>query len=206
MSSVRKVMRRRLQIRLRTVVLLAVALLAAAPLALAQAPPSNLVMHEAPEPVSAIAFADAQGEPRSLADFRGKVVLLNVWATWCVPCRKEIPALDRLGAILRGEDFAVVAVSVDRRGIDAVRRLFAELDVQSLPIYSDPSGQAMRTVRAVGLPISLVIDREGREVGRAIGPAAWDAGATVAFFRDVIARASRGDGRSDHAGASRAGN
>jgi len=94
-------------------------------------------------------------------------------------------------------DLAVVTVSVDRKGIDAVRKVFAELDVQKLPIYIDRSGEALRTVRAMGLPTSLLIDREGREFGRAVGPAQWDSAATIAFFRHAVLHESQTDGRSD---------
>jgi thiol-disulfide isomerase/thioredoxin len=157
------------------------------PIAFAGEPPTNFIMHETPEPGAVVRFEDDQGQPRSLADFRGKIVLLNVWATWCAPCIKEIPALDHLAAALNGGDFAVVAVSVDRKGIDAVRKVFTERDVRKLPIYIDRSGEALRTVRAIGLPISLLIDRDGRELGRAVGPAQWDDDAAIAFFRYISA-------------------
>ena len=166
--------------------------------AFAGEPPRNLVMHEAPEPGAVVRFEDDQGQPRSLAEFRGKIVLLNVWATWCVPCIKEIPALDRLAAALNDADFAVVAVSVDRKGIDAVRKLFAELKVRKLSTYIDPSGHALRTVRAMGLPTSLLLDRDGRELGRAAGPAEWDGAETIAFFQHVMSREIQTSGRSDH--------
>jgi len=198
MSLVRKPMAQRLNQCVRTVGSMLV-LLAAMQFALAQEPPKNFIMHEAPEPGAAIRFQDGQGQTRSLADFRGKVVLLNIWATWCVPCRREIPALDHLGAALSGADFAIVALSIDRKGIDAVRSLFAELGVQRLAIYVDSSGQAVRAVRAPGLPISLVIDRHGREVGRAIGPAEWDGATTIQFLRGIILHAAQNDRRSDHA-------
>jgi thiol-disulfide isomerase/thioredoxin len=172
-------------------------MLVAVPIAFAQEPPRNFIMHEAPEPGAAVRFEDDQGQPRSLADFRGKIVLLNIWATWCAPCLKELPALDRLAAALNGADFAVVAVSVDRKGIHAVRKAFAERDVQKLPIYVDRSGEALRTVRAIGLPTSLFIDREGREFGRAVGPAEWDGPATIEFLRHVVSRESQTNGRSD---------
>lgn len=165
--------------------------------AFAGEPPRNFVMHETPEPGAAVRFEDDQGQPRSLAEFRGKTVLLNIWATWCVPCMKEIPALDNLAAALNDAEFAVVAVSVDRKGIDAVRKLFAELKVRKLPAYLDPSGQALRTVRAMGLPTSLLLDRDGRELGRAAGPAEWDGAETIAFFQHVMSRESQTSGRSD---------
>jgi len=198
MSLVRKPMAQRLNQCLRTVGSMLV-MLAAMPFALAQEPPKNFILHEALEPGAAIRFEDGQGQMHSLADFRGKVVLLNIWATWCVPCRRELPALDHLGGALNGADFAIVALSIDRKGVEAVRSLFAELNVQRLAIYVDSSGQAMRTVRAPGLPISLVIDRDGREVGRVIGPAEWDDGATIEFLRGVISRARQNERRSDRA-------
>jgi thiol-disulfide isomerase/thioredoxin len=172
-------------------------MLVTVPIAFAGEPPRNFIMHEVPEPGAAVRFEDDQGQPRSLADFRGKIVLLNVWATWCAPCLKEIPALDHLAAALNGADFAVVAVSVDRKGIDAVRKVFAELGVQKLPMYIDSFGQALRTVRAIGLPTSLFIDREGREFGRAVGPAEWDGAATIEFLRHVVLHESQANSRSD---------
>jgi thiol-disulfide isomerase/thioredoxin len=172
-------------------------MLVTVPIAFTRELPRNFIVHETPEPGAAVRFEDDQGQPRSLADFRGKIVLLNVWATWCAPCIKEIPALDHLAAALNGADFAVVAVSIDRKGIDAVRKVFAERDVQKLPIYIDRSGEALRTVRAIGLPTSLLLDREGREFGRAVGPAQWDSAATIAFFRHVVSHESQIDGRSD---------
>jgi thiol-disulfide isomerase/thioredoxin len=147
--------------------------------------PKNFVMHETPEPAVALRFEDGEAQPHSLADFQGKTVLLHIWASWCAPCVKEIPALDRLAAALKGANVAVVAVSIDRKGIEAVRKAFADLDVQVLAPYIDRSGQALRTVRGMGLPMSLLLDGEGREIGRITGSAAWDEDASVAFFRQV---------------------
>lgn len=172
-------------------------MLVAVPIAFAQEPPRNFIMHETPELGAVVRFEDDQGQPRSLADFRGKIVLLNVWATWCAPCIKEIPALDHLAEALNGAEFAVVAVSLDRKGIDAVRKVFGERDVQKLPIYIDRSGEALRAVRAIGLPISLLIDREGREFGRVVGPAQWDDAATIAFFRHVMSHENPTSSQSD---------
>jgi len=153
-----------------------------------QEPPKNFVMHDAPKPVAAINFDDAQGRSRNLADFKGKVVLLNIWATWCGPCRKEMPALDRLQAALGGPEFEVVALSIDRGGTDAVRKFFADIGIRTLAMYLDSSGQALRTLSALGLPTTLLIDREGREIGRLIGPAEWDSPEMVEFVRCVVAK------------------
>ncbi len=154
-------------------------------IAVAQEPSRNFIIHEAPKPIAAIRFEDADGQSRSLTDFRGKVVLLNIWATWCVPCRKEMPTLDRLQAKLGGADFEVVALSIDRR-MDAVRKFFAEVGIQKLAMYLDSSAKATRELGAVGLPTTLLLDREGREVGRLIGPAEWDSPAMVEFIGCVI--------------------
>jgi len=154
-------------------------------IAVAQEPSRNFIVHEAPKPIAAIRFEDADGQSRSLTDFRGKVVLLNIWATWCVPCRKEMPTLDRLQAKLGGAGFEVVALSIDRR-MDAVRKFFAEVGIQKLAIYLDSSAKATRELGAVGLPTTLLLDREGREVGRLIGPAEWDSLAMVEFIGCVI--------------------
>lgn len=147
--------------------------------------PKNYVVNETPGPRVALRFDDGEGKQHSLADFEGKVVLLNVWATWCPPCVKEIPALDRLVTALGDADVAVVAVSVDSKGIDAVRKKFVDLGVHSLAAYIDTSGQAMKAVRAVGLPTSLLLDRDGRVLGRIVGPAAWDDEATAAFLKQA---------------------
>ncbi len=138
-------------------------------IAVAQEPSRNFIIHDAPKPIAAIQFEDADGRPRSLTDFRGKVVLLNIWATWCVPCRKEMPTLDRLQAKLGGSDFEVVALSIDRR-MDAVRKFFAEVGIQKLAMYLDSSAKAIRELGAVGLPTTLLVDREGREVAAASFP------------------------------------
>ena len=160
------------------------------------AAPKGFIMHAPAETHVALQFKDSEARMRSLADFQGKIVLLNIWATWCPPCVKEIPALDRLAAALHDTDVAVVAVSVDRKGIDAVRKAFADLGVRQLALYIDTSGQALRTVRSMGLPTSLLLDREGRELGRVVGPAAWDDDATAAFFRGIGGPATQ-TGRRD---------
>ena len=172
----------------------------------AQQLPKNFILHEAPKPTTSIAFEDGQGQPRSLAEFRGKVVLLNIWATWCGPCRREMPSLDRLQALLGGSDFEVVALSIDRGGIEPVRKFYADVGIRNLAIYIDGSGKATRALAAVGVPATLLIDRTGRELGRLIGPAEWDEPDIVQFLKRVIAqktgsaaqtnRLERADGKS----------
>lgn len=139
-----------------------------------------------PKPVPELSFVDAAGTPHSLAELRGKLVLLNVWATWCAPCREEMPALDRLQAALGGPRFEVVALSVDPQGAAVARRFFAEVGVKSLALYVDPSTQAAFKLGAPGLPVTLLVDRDGREIGRRLGPAKWDSPQIVEALRRRI--------------------
>jgi thiol-disulfide isomerase/thioredoxin len=150
--------------------------------------PRNFLMRDSPVAVPALQFSDGEGRARTLADFRGKVVLLNIWATWCLPCRKEMPTLDRLEAALGGGDFEVVPVSIDRGGAERVKKFYAEIGVQHLPIYVDSSRTANSALDVLGLPASLLIDRDGRELGRLSGAAEWDAPEMVAFLKSIIAR------------------
>ncbi len=163
------------------------ALLALADPAAAAAPPQNFAVHEAPVAVPEISFEDGYGQPKMLADFRGKVLLLNIWATWCTPCRKEMPTLDRLQAKVGGPDFEVVALSMDRTGPDIVKKFFAEIGVLHLALNIDTSAKAMFALGTVGLPTTLLIDRQGKEIGRLIGPAEWDAPDMVDFIRSHLA-------------------
>ena len=176
----------------------AVLILTAGQLAVGQEATKTFVMHPAPRPVAAINFADAQRQARSLADFSGKVIVLNIWATWCVPCRKEMPALDRLQAALGGSDFEVIPVSVDRGGIDAVNKFYAETGLSHLAKYIDSSGQLLRSLGAVGLPTTLIIDRSGNEAGRVVGPAEWEAPEVVELLKSVIAKSSKPNKRASH--------
>jgi len=149
--------------------------------------PQNFAVLDAPAAVPGITFTDAASQSKTLADYSGKVVLLNVWATWCAPCRKEMPTLDRLQAKLGGPDFEVVALSMDRKGPDVVKKFYAENGITHLALNIDSSAKAMFALDAVGLPMTLLIDREGREIGRLIGPAEWDAPDMVDFIRGHIA-------------------
>ena len=160
-------------------------LIAATSIAAAQDQSKKFIVHEAPKPIAEFQFEDAGGRFRSLADFHGKIVLLNIWATWCVPCRKEMPTLERLHAALGGPDFEVVALSIDR-SMDAIHKFFAEVGIQKLAIYRDSSAKAPRQLGVVGLPTTLLIDREGLEIGRLIGPAEWDAPEIAEFIGCVI--------------------
>ena len=157
-----------------------------APPAVAE-PPQNFVLRETPAPVPELSFTDGEGKPQCLSDFRGKIVLLNIWATWCLPCRREMPTLDRLQAALGGADFEVVALSVDRRGLEVVKKFYAEIGVEHLAIRIDTSSRAGFALATEGLPTSLLVDRQGQEIGRLIGPAEWDAPDMVDFLKSIVA-------------------
>ena len=150
-------------------------------------PPRRFKPHKEPVPVAEIRFQDARGRELTLANFKGKAVLLNMWATWCPPCRKEMPTLDRLQATLGGPGFEVVALSIDRDGSASVRTFYDEIQIRSLPIYVDPSADAMQKLSIVGVPTTMLIDASGREVWRHVGPETWDAPAIVDELRDAIA-------------------
>lgn len=138
-------------------------------------------------PAPRVAFQDGSGREVPLADFKGQVVLLNFWATWCVPCLKEMPSLDRLERNLGGGSFTVLPVSIDREGKAAVEAYFKRLNISNLGVFLDPE---MRTVFSFGvkdLPVSVLIDRSGRIVGRMVGPAEWDSADAEALVRYVVA-------------------
>ncbi len=134
----------------------------------------KFVFKREPEAVGEIAFVDGTGAPKTLADFKGRVVLLNVWATWCLPCRKEMPALDRLQKELGSEKFEVVALSVDRGGVEASRKFLDSIGVASLKLYVDPTGKMSSPLKIIGMPTTLLLNAEGREIGRLTGEAVWD--------------------------------
>jgi thiol-disulfide isomerase/thioredoxin len=141
---------------------------------LSQGQMAAFVFRKEPVGLPQLKFQDAEGRERTLADWRGKVVLLNLWATWCLPCRKEMPSLDRLQKDLGSDKFEVVALSVDRKGLEASRKFLDDIKVERLALYVDPTARANTELRAVGLPVTLLIDAQGRELGRLLGPAEWD--------------------------------
>lgn len=149
-------------------------------------PSRPFVMHETPQALPKVTFEDGNGQALTLAAFKGRTVLLNIWATWCVPCREEMPTLDALEAELGGPGFEVVALSVDRAGPEVVRKFYAEIGIQHLGLYIDASMQATFDLGAPGLPTTLLIDGEGRELGRLIGPAEWDTPEMIAFLKNHL--------------------
>jgi thiol-disulfide isomerase/thioredoxin len=153
---------------------------------LSQGQMAAFVFRKEPEALPAFKFQDAEGRERTLADWRGKVVLLNLWATWCLPCRKEMPSLDRLQKDLGSDKFEVVALSVDRKGLEASKKFLDDAKVEKLALYADPSARAGSDLRVVGLPATLLIDGQGREIGRLLGPAEWDSEDARHLIRAVL--------------------
>ncbi len=139
-----------------------------------------------------LAFRDAAGAERHLADWRGRTVLFNLWATWCVPCRKEMPALDALERKLGGPAFQVVAVNIDTRDPDKPRAWLKEAGIDRLAYYADPSAKVFQDLkivgRAAGMPTTLLIDPAGCEIGTVAGPAEWASEDAVQLVTAAIER------------------
>jgi thiol-disulfide isomerase/thioredoxin len=145
----------------------------------------DFVLQPTPVAVPAIRFVDHDEQERTLDDFRGRVVLLNFWATWCGPCVQEMPSLERLQAALAGEKFLVLPVSQDRAGLPLVRQFYQEHALSGLAMFADRSSSAGRSFKLRGLPTSVLLDQQGRELGRFEGSADWsspDALALIRFF------------------------
>ncbi|HET9904248.1 MAG TPA: TlpA disulfide reductase family protein [Xanthobacteraceae bacterium] len=159
-----------------------------APLARGQV--AALSITDAPRPLPALAFSDGTGRQRSLDDWRGRVVLLNLWATWCVPCRKEMPALDALEATLGGSEFAVVAVNIDTRDPDKPRAWLESVGITRLAYFADPSARVFQVLKAAGkafgMPTTILVDRNGCEIGTLAGPAEWASEDALNLIRAVV--------------------
>jgi thiol-disulfide isomerase/thioredoxin len=135
------------------------------------------VTKKTPEPLPDIVFNDASGKTVKLSDFKGRTVLLNVWATWCAPCREEMPSLDRLQKELGSDAFEVVALSIDRQGADAAKKFLDEVKASSLKLYVDATAKQGLALKIVGMPTTILINKDGLEVGRLPGTAEWDSAA-----------------------------
>ena len=138
-------------------------------------------------PLSKVTFENAQGKTMTLADFKGKVVLLNIWATWCPPCVREMPTLDKLQKLLGGKNFQVVPLSVDKGGIYTVKSFYDDNFIGSLPIYVDPTTHALETLSILGTPTTILIDKQGKEIARTMGPEDWDQPAVIAQIKHYMA-------------------
>jgi thiol-disulfide isomerase/thioredoxin len=145
------------------------------------------VVHPERKALPEITFKDEADTPLSLSQWQGRVVLVNLWATWCGPCRKEMPELAELQSRLGSQDFEVVAISIDRQGADIARPFIENVGAEALKLYLDPTTNVLSEFRAVGLPATMLIDRSGREVGRMFGPADWASPEAVRLIEAALA-------------------
>ena len=146
-----------------------------------------LTMATAPLRLPDLAFEDADGRPKKLSDWRGRTVLVNLWATWCVPCRKEMPALEGLQTRLGGPDFEVVAVNIDTRDPDKPKKFLKDANLSRLGYYSDDKAKVFQDLkivgRALGMPTSVLVDGQGCEIATIAGPAEWDSDDAVKLIQ-----------------------
>jgi len=145
---------------------------------------------KAPISVADLAFTDESGAAITVADFKNQTILLNLWATWCAPCRHEMPALDRLQGLLGGETFRVVAVNIDTGDPEKPRKFLRDIKVENLAYYADPSTGVFNTLknrgRAFGMPTTLLVDGNGCEIGTMAGPAEWDSEDALALIKAAM--------------------
>ncbi len=157
---------------------------------LARGEVAAVLVPQKPRRLPELTFRDNAGKTVSTADLKGKTVLLNVWATWCAPCREEMPALNALQAEMGSPDFEVVAVSIDSQGEDKARDFLSELKIDRLAFYADPTTKLFQDLkvagRGVGLPTTILIDRDGCEIGYLPGPAHWSSDDAKALIRAAL--------------------
>jgi thiol-disulfide isomerase/thioredoxin len=155
-----------------------------------------VTMAAAPLRLPDLAFEDAAGKPRKLSDWRGKTVLLNLWATWCVPCRKEMPALDELQGKLGGKDFEVVAVNIDTRDPEKPKNFLKEANLTRLGYFTDQKAKVFQDLksigRALGMPTSVLVDAQGCEIGTIAGPAEWASEDAIKLIKAAMKPAAAG--------------
>jgi len=151
---------------------------------------AGLTMATAPLQLPDLTFEDANGKPKRLSDWRGRTVLVNLWATWCVPCRKEMPALESLQTRLGGPNFEVVAVNIDTRDPEKPKNFLKEANLTRLDYYSDQKAKVFQDLKAVGralgMPTSVLVDGQGCEVATIAGPAEWDSDEAIQLIRAAI--------------------
>ncbi len=146
-----------------------------------------LSLAKSPKPLPSLSFKGPDGGQVSLADFKGREVLLNLWATWCVPCRQEMPALDRLQGALGSKDFVVVAVNIDTARLERPKAFLNEMGVKNLAFYADNTAEAFQALKqagkVLGLPTTILVGADGCEIGTMAGPAQWDSQEAQALLK-----------------------
>jgi thiol-disulfide isomerase/thioredoxin len=149
-----------------------------------------LTMATAPLRLPDLAFEDGGGQPKKLSDWRGRTVLVNLWATWCVPCRKEMPALESLQAKLGGPDFEVVAINIDTRDPEKPKTFLKEANLTRLGYFNDQKAKVFQDLkgvgRALGMPTSVLVDRQGCEIATIAGPAEWASDDAVKLLKAAM--------------------
>lgn len=146
----------------------------------------KLSFHSEPKATSAKTFTAEGSSDATLADFKGKHILLNFWATWCAPCRKEMPMLAELQSEFGGDDFAVVTLATGRNPLPAIETFFEEIGVENLPMHRDPKQQIARDMGVLGLPITVILDPAGREIARLQGDAHWSDDNAKALIKGLL--------------------
>lgn len=148
--------------------------------------PQGFAVHDAPQDLPEVRFVTEHGTRKTLDAFHGKVILLNIWATWCPPCVKEMPTLDALQADLGSSKFEVVTLSIDTGGVPVVRKFFDKVGIKHLAMYVDQTSLAFTNLRIVGLPTTMIVDADGRELARLIGPVTWNDPDMEAYLKTYI--------------------
>jgi len=155
-----------------------------------------LTMASAPLKLPDLAFEDADGKPRKLSDFRGKTLLVNLWATWCVPCRKEMPALDQLQTKLSGPNFEVVAINIDTRDPEKPKNFLKDANLTRLGYFTDQKAKVFQDLKnigkALGMPTSLLVDAKGCEIANIAGPAEWASDDAIKLIKAAVQPAKAG--------------
>jgi len=152
----------------------------------------KLNFHSTPQPVPETEFTHQNGQSVTLSEFSGKIVVVNFWATWCAPCREEMPMLSELQTELGGEDFEVVTIATGRNAQPAMEKFFDEIGVDNLPLHRDRNQQLARQMGVFGLPVTVILDRKGREIARLQGDAHWNSKSAKQILRALIGQSSAG--------------
>ncbi|MCA0857446.1 TlpA disulfide reductase family protein [Phaeobacter italicus] len=147
----------------------------------------RLILHSEAKPTSANSFELEDGKgSASLADYEGKIVLLNFWATWCAPCRKEMPMLSELQSEFGGDDFEVLTLATGRNSPGGIQKFFDDTGITNLPRHQDPKGALAKEMAVFGLPMTMILDRDGNEIGRLRGDAEWNSDSAKAILQALI--------------------